>query len=73
MSAMMHASTFWLLMGQFGQTMTITQLRDTYFPGLALNTMQNKGCRGELPKRTGLVYDVRDVAAWWDSKRTEAA
>ena len=70
---MRHVSTLWLLMGQFGQTMTLEQIRDTYYPSLAINTMRNKACKGQLPARTGEVYDVRDVAAWWDAQRSLAA
>ena len=66
-------STLWLLFGQFGSTMSMEQLRDTYFPGLSIKTMQNKASRGQLPPRTGDVFDVRDVAAWYDQMRQVAA
>lgn len=66
-------STFWLLFGKYGATMTTEDLRDTYFPGAALKTMANKHSAGLLPTRTGDVYDVRDVAAWWDGQRKAAA
>lgn len=65
-------STLWLLMGQFGSTMTMEQLRDTYFPTVTMKTMSNKASRGELPPRTGDVFDVRDVSAWWDSRRAQS-
>lgn len=68
-----NISTVWLLVGQFGQTMTIEQIRNTYFPGLSIKTMHNKACKGQLPPRTGDVFDVRDVATWWDSQRSQAA
>jgi len=66
-------STFWLLFGKYGATMTVENLRDTYFPGAALKTMANKHSAGLLPPRTGDVYDVRDVAEWWDGQRKAAA
>lgn len=69
MSAVKNLSTVWILIGQYGQTMSLDQLRDTYYPTVSRKTMQNKACKGELPPSTGGVYDVRDVAAWWDSKR----
>lgn len=68
----MEVSTFWLLFGKYGQTMTMEQLRDAYFPGLSMKTMANKSGQGLLPKRTGDVFDVRDVAAWWDQQRSAA-
>lgn len=61
--------TFWLLYGQFGATMTIEQLRTTYFPAAKLKTMANKHTAGLLPARVGDVYDTRDVAIWWDARR----
>ncbi|MBN8791744.1 MAG: hypothetical protein J0I01_05895 [Stenotrophomonas nitritireducens] len=66
-------STFWLLFGKYGATMTVENLRDTYFPGAALKTMANKHSAGLLPPRTGDVYDVRDVAEWWDAQRKAKA
>lgn len=66
-------STFWLLFGQYGATMTVEQLRDTYFPGAAMKTMANKHSQGLLPARTGDVYDTRDVACWWDLQRNAKA
>lgn len=66
-------STFWLLFGQYGATMTLEQLRDAYFPGAATKTMANKHSQGLLPPRTGDVYDTRDVATWWDQMRVEKA
>ena len=66
-------STFWLLFGKYGATMTIEDLRDTYFPSATLKTMANKHSARLLPPRTGDVYDVRDVAEWWDTQRKAAA
>lgn len=65
--------TFWLLYGQFGATMTIEQLRATYFPTAKLKTMANKHTAGHLPLRVGDVYDTRDVASWWDEQRQARA
>jgi len=65
-------STFWLLYGKHGQTMTIEELRDEFFPNSSLKTMSNHQCGGLLPKRTGNVYDIRDVADWWDEQRRKA-
>jgi hypothetical protein len=69
---MKDVSTFWLLTGQFGPTMTMHQLRDAFFPHLAMKSMQNKGYRGQLPHRVGDVFDTRDVANWWDEQRTKS-
>jgi len=62
-------STFWLLFGKYGPTMTMEDLRDAFFPGSAMKTMANKHSARLLPARTGDVYDTRDVAAWWDLQR----
>lgn len=70
MSAAQDFSTFWLLFGKYGPTMTIEQLREAFFPTAAMKTMANKHSAGLLPTRTGDVYDTRDVAAWWDSQRS---
>ncbi len=69
MSAAHEYSTFWLLFGKYGPTMTIEQLRETFFPKAAMKTMANKHSAGQLPVRTGDVFDTRDVAAWWDEHR----
>lgn len=61
--------TLWLLFGQFGATMTLEQLRDVFFPGNKMKTMANKHSAGLLPRRIGDVYDIRDVADWWDVHR----
>ncbi|WP_341809385.1 hypothetical protein WMO32_01735 [Xanthomonas oryzae pv. oryzicola] len=66
-------STFWLLYGKYGATMTIEQLRDAFFPASAMKTMANKHSARLLPARTGDVYDTRDVATWWDKQRKEKA
>ncbi|PBJ83741.1 hypothetical protein CMZ84_04430 [Lysobacteraceae bacterium NML93-0399] len=66
-------STFWILFGQFGATMTIEQLRDAFFPKATIKTMANKHSAGLLPERAGDVYDTRDVATWWDSQRQRQA
>lgn len=64
--------TFWLLFGQFGATMTLEQVRDVFFPGSKIKTMANKHSAGLLPRRIGDVYDIRDVADWWDHQRGRA-
>lgn len=69
MSAAADLSTFWILFGQHGATMTTEQLRDAFFPGLSMKTMANKASAGLLPKRAGDVFDTRDVADWWDTQR----
>ncbi|WP_313249596.1 hypothetical protein [Stenotrophomonas indicatrix] len=61
--------TFWLLYVQFWATMTIEQLRATYFPTAKLKTMANKHTAGPLPPRVGDKHDTRDVASWWDDQR----
>ena len=70
---MNSASTFWILFGQYGVAMSLEQVRDCYFPGLTMKTMANKLSSGLLPKRTGDVFDTRDVAEWWDNQRKAAA
>lgn len=65
-------STFWILFGKFGPTMTVAQVRDCYFPSTTLKTMANKASAGLLPPKTGQVFDTRDVADWWDRLRTSS-
>jgi hypothetical protein len=69
MSAAPDLSTFWLLFGRHGMTMTLEDLRDEFYPSLAIRTMQNKRGAGEFPAMTADVFDTRDVAAWWDAMR----
>ena len=66
-------STFWILFGRHGATMTIEQLRTEFFPGSTLKTMANKASAGLLPPKTGQVFDTRDVADWWDVQRKSRA
>jgi hypothetical protein len=73
MSAAQDFSTFWILYGKYGPTMTIEQLRDAFFPHTVMKTMANKHSAGVLPPRAGDVYDTRDVAHWWDEQRKRAA
>lgn len=49
--------------------MTIENIRDVFYPGMTLKTMQNKASAGILPRRAGFVYDTRDVVEWWDGQR----
>jgi len=66
-------STFWILFGQHGPTMTLDQLRAEFFPSTTLKTMRNKLAARQLPTRTGEVFDTRDVADWWDGQRKNVA
>lgn len=43
-----------------------------FFPSITLKTLANKAAAGQLPKRTGDVFDTRDVADWWDGMRKAA-
>ncbi len=62
--AAVNYSTFWLLFGKYGATMTIKQLRDAFFSGSTMKTMANQHSVRVMPARTGDIYDTRDVAAW---------
>jgi hypothetical protein len=66
-------STFWLLFGRHGATMTLDRLREEFFPSITMKTMRNKLAARQLPRRTGEVFDTRDVADWWDQQRRETA
>lgn len=66
-------STFWLLYGKHGPTMTLNAFHQEYFPGVILKTVQNHIANGDVPRPINGIYDVRDVAAWWDGKRKAAA
>lgn len=52
--------------------MSMADIREEYFPTVTMKTMANKACAGRLPKRTGDVFDTRDVADWWDTQRVAA-
>jgi len=71
MSASEH-STFWLLYGQHGATMTFKQFRAEFFPGLTDKAVRNRISAGTLPRPINDVFDVRDVANWWDAQRKKA-
>lgn len=66
-------STFWILYGKHGATMTLVDLREEFFPSATIKTMRNKLCARILPDRIGEVFDTRDVADWWDRQRRAAA
>ena len=68
MSVVEH-STFWLLYGQYGATMTVEKFRQEFMPNLTMKTLQNWIARGDAPRPVNGVLDVRDVAAWWDQLR----
>jgi len=63
---------FWLLFGVHGPTMSMEAIRQEFFPSITLKTLTNKAAAGQLPKRTGDVFDTRDVAEWWDGQRRAA-
>lgn len=64
-------STAWLLAGEFGATMTAEQFRLKFMPGGSKKTYLNRLSDGSIPApRRGQVYDVQDVADWWDSLPT---
>lgn len=63
-------STFWMLFGRHGATMTLDQVRQDFFPSTTMKTMRNKLAARQLPVRTAEVFDTRDVADWWDGLRT---
>jgi len=60
-------STAWLLLGEFGATMSLDQVHGKFFPGITERTLQNKKSAGQLPPQRGEVFDTQDVAAWWDA------
>lgn len=66
-------STFWILFGKQGPTMSLEQLRAEFFPSATIKTMRNKLAARQLPTRTGEVFDTRDVADWWDRLRRRLA
>jgi hypothetical protein len=62
-------STFWLLYGQYGPTMSIEKFREEFMPKLTMKTLQNWIARGDAPRPVNGILDVRDVAEWWDNQR----
>ncbi|WP_307753620.1 hypothetical protein [Xanthomonas albilineans] len=53
--------------------MSVEQFRAEFTPKLMMKTLQNWIARGDAPRPVNGVLDVRDVAAWWDAQRTNAA
>jgi hypothetical protein len=66
-------STFWLLYGKYGPTLTLEQFWRDFFPKLTLKAVRNRAAKGNIPKPIEGVLDVRDVADWWDKQRTANA
>ena len=66
MGAAERMSTAWLLAGEFGATMTEEQFRAKFAPKDADKTFKNKLSAGTYPAMRGQVFDVQDVAEWWD-------
>jgi hypothetical protein len=62
-------STAWLLAGEFGLTMTPDQFRARFMPDTSEKTYRNRLSAGALPPLTNGVFDVQDVAEWWDGLR----
>lgn len=60
-------STAWLLAGEFGATMTVEQFRAKFMPDASDKTYRNKLSDQAIPRPRGQVYDVQDVAEWWDA------
>lgn len=71
MSASEH-STFWLLYGQHGATMTFEQFCVEFFPNITRKAVRNRISAGNLPRPINGVFDVRDIANWWDAQRANA-
>lgn len=67
MGAAERLSTAWLLAGEFGATMTEAQFRAKFTPKDSDKTFKNKLSAGTIPAMRGQVFDVQDVAAWWDA------
>lgn len=66
-------STFWLLYGKYGPTLSLDQFCRDFFPKLTLKAVRNRIARGDVPKPIDGVLDVRDIANWWDKLRTAHA
>jgi hypothetical protein len=65
-------STFWLLYGQHGATMSFEKFCAEFFPGLTHKAIRNRISAGNLPRPINDVFDVRDVSDWWDACRLRA-
>lgn len=70
---MSEHSTFWLLYGKHGPTMTVEQFWREFYPNATLKTVRNHMARGDAPRGVNGVLDIRDVAAWWDEQRSRHA
>jgi hypothetical protein len=62
-------STAWILLGEFGPTMSEAQFRERFDPRVTERTYRNKLSAGVYPPTQNGVFDTQDVGDWWDSMR----
>lgn len=62
-------STFWLLYGQYGATIDFETFCREFFPTMTRSTVKNRISMGKLPRPINGIFDVRDIADWWDECR----
>lgn len=67
MSAVARLSTSWLLLGEYGATMTEAQFRARFAPAISDKTYRNKVSAGIYPRPTDGVLDTQEVAQWWQA------
>jgi hypothetical protein len=60
-------STAWLLLGEFGATMTEAQFRAKFAPKDAEKTFRNKVSAQIYPRVICGVMDTQEVGEWWDA------
>lgn len=60
-------STAWLLIGEFGATMTEAQFRAKFAPLEKDKTYRNKVSAEIYPRPLGGVLDTQEVGEWWDA------
>lgn len=66
-------STAWLLLGEFGATMTEAQFRAKFAPSISDKTYRNKVSAGIYPRPLDGVMDTQEVGEWWDANPARRA
>lgn len=69
MTAARRFSTAWILLGEFGPTMSEKDFRARFDPRVSDRTYRNKLSAGVYPATQNGVFDTQDVGEWWDELR----
>jgi hypothetical protein len=66
MTAARRLSTAWMLLGEFGPTMSEDDFRARFDPAVKDRTFRNKLSAGVYPATINGLFDTQQVGDWWD-------